>query len=41
MERRWAMSHHEKGKTGGDTKSDMGKDTKTASKGATKSTPKK
>jgi hypothetical protein len=36
------MSHHEKGKAGGDMKTDMGKaKTGTATKGATKSTPKK
>ena len=37
------MSHHEKGKMdkGGDTKGDMGKDSKSASKGGSKSTPKK
>jgi len=36
------MSHHEKGKTGGDMKSGTGKDTKSgASKGDSKTTPKK
>ena len=35
------MSHHEKGKTGGDMKTGTGKDGGTATKGGTKSTPKK
>jgi hypothetical protein len=35
------MSHHEKGKTGGDMKTDMGKKTEDASKGGSKTTPKK
>jgi hypothetical protein len=42
-ERSERMSHHEKGKMGGDMKGDMGK-TKTGgatTKGGTKSTPKK
>jgi hypothetical protein len=34
------MSHHIKGETGG-KKTDTGKDAKTATKGATKSAPKK